>query len=390
MKKYILLLLILFAVTACESMTVEEKLTEQVVEEAIAFDFDGVGSPLPEELLQKLAGYQMVIVGEYHGVLEHAEFLGTLMVELHKEGFRVYLAEMDTLDAQICNEYIHGEDILLPQRVMDSERIVIEYLAEWNRALRESDRASEQIRFAGFDVSIFSNFQASMANLARIYGLGLQMHSPEKWIELLETDALAGIESRQKDTLIRLAKGYKTSKEIRNDPIREFRYAREDLIEEQVLAVLDTLEPGEKALMDTGMVHAELRNHYWRETMPDLRPFASRLKTTLGDEMFSFAMIPLGYVVELYETKEIFIFQLQEDESERDITTALVQNYPDQMIFADLTGIKDTTTPMRVQLADTVLDEPLNELFNGYLIYPEVTHDPSGRYYVDPERIKEE
>ena len=85
--------LVMLAVSSCAPSlrgTVPAERLEPVLErDLVRFD----GDELPSALLERLARYRVVLVGEYHGLVEHDVFVGELVTALHDHGVRTLLLE---------------------------------------------------------------------------------------------------------------------------------------------------------------------------------------------------------------------------------------------------------------------------------------------------------
>lgn len=66
------------------------------------------GDELPPVLLERLARYRVVVVGEYHGIAEHDAFVGELVTALHDRGVRMLLLEFPQAYDWLLDGYARG------------------------------------------------------------------------------------------------------------------------------------------------------------------------------------------------------------------------------------------------------------------------------------------
>ena len=66
------------------------------------------GDELPPALVERLARYRVVVVGEYHGIAEHDVFVGALVTALHDHGVRLLLLEFPQAYDWLLDGYVRG------------------------------------------------------------------------------------------------------------------------------------------------------------------------------------------------------------------------------------------------------------------------------------------
>ena len=100
--------LVMLAASACAPSlrgTVPAERLEPVLErDLVRFDDD----ELPPALLERLARYRVVVVGEYHGLVEHGVFVGELVTALHDHGVRTLLLEYPQAYDWLLDGYCRG------------------------------------------------------------------------------------------------------------------------------------------------------------------------------------------------------------------------------------------------------------------------------------------
>ena len=114
-KKYILILLVVILVISIYTFTRDYELENcmsyqqlsTIVERDLIVFKEKV--ELPDELLNKLAEYKVVLLGEKHYIKEYAEFLPHLTLQLHqKHNFNTLLIEAPQAYSWIYEDYVQG------------------------------------------------------------------------------------------------------------------------------------------------------------------------------------------------------------------------------------------------------------------------------------------
>jgi hypothetical protein len=91
----------------CGITTLERVPLEEVVErDAVPF----TATEIPAEVLDRLAGHRLVIVGETHLLREHHAFMAALVEALYARGFRQLLLEWPHMADWLVDEYVAGEE----------------------------------------------------------------------------------------------------------------------------------------------------------------------------------------------------------------------------------------------------------------------------------------
>jgi hypothetical protein len=145
----IALLAILFIATSC-SLRPEistEELAEIVQRDAVPFE---AGS-IPNEVLDRLASYRVVLVGETHFLREHRELMVELLRDLHARGFRQFLFEWTQAADWLLADFVNGgglePDWAPPLEIGGS---MITAIRDLNRTLPENER----IQVHAIDVTV--------------------------------------------------------------------------------------------------------------------------------------------------------------------------------------------------------------------------------------------
>jgi hypothetical protein len=143
-------ILVVFVATSC-SLVPEvstEELEHIVRRDGVPFAAESI----PDEVLDRLASYRVVLVGETHFLREHRELLVELLRELHGRGFRQLLVEWtqvaNWLLADFVNEGGLEPDWEPPGDI--SAGVLARAIRDFNRTLPESER----IQIYGIDVTL--------------------------------------------------------------------------------------------------------------------------------------------------------------------------------------------------------------------------------------------
>ena len=98
-------ILVVFVATSCSLMPeVRTEELEQIVQrDGVPFDAESI----PDEVLERLASYRAVLVGETHFLREHRELMAELLRELHGRGFRQLLVEWTQVANWLLADYVN-------------------------------------------------------------------------------------------------------------------------------------------------------------------------------------------------------------------------------------------------------------------------------------------
>ncbi|MGM0420492.1 MAG: hypothetical protein ACQEQG_05810 [Bacillota bacterium] len=120
---------------------------------------------VPEDVYEKLGGYNALIFGEYHDISGHQELLAALLPGLHEQGYRYLLLEFPHAYSWIFDGYINvNQGIELPEGVRRTYGVLLEAIKEYNLRLEPEERFVVK----AIDINHYSNiFVSSLAGLAR-------------------------------------------------------------------------------------------------------------------------------------------------------------------------------------------------------------------------------
>jgi hypothetical protein len=133
---------------ACSATEVEtDDLTVIVERDGIKFSMDSI----PDEIIEDLASYRVVLVGETHWIYEQAELMEAILQELHGRGFRQLLLEVPQVMDWLVDDYMNGGELepwFVPPSGLEGDLIAA--VRDFNLALPESSR----VRIRGIDVML--------------------------------------------------------------------------------------------------------------------------------------------------------------------------------------------------------------------------------------------
>ena len=119
-------------------MAARNELEAIIERDAVLFDFEDI----PDALSAKLSGYAVVVLGEYHGVLEHHSLVREMAKALHPKGFRGLILEYPHGFSWMLTEYSTG-------RINEADPLLLEHtpgilaeIREYNARLGEDERLS--------------------------------------------------------------------------------------------------------------------------------------------------------------------------------------------------------------------------------------------------------
>ena len=107
MKKLLsisLIFLTAFTAISCSKVpeVSNEELKQIVQHDGIPFEIQAI----PEEIIDRLASHQVVVIGETHFLREHRELLVELLKELHTQGFRQLLFEWTQVADWLLDDFV--------------------------------------------------------------------------------------------------------------------------------------------------------------------------------------------------------------------------------------------------------------------------------------------
>lgn len=384
----VLILLFTLFVYNKRQMKKSEMVVNYCVNNAITFDFDNTAGSIPEEFIQVLSPYKVVISGERHYVKEHQEMMGSLIEALHDHGFRYYVQETSTATGLMIDYYIKGKLHNLTQHEKNVDIIMIQKLFEFNKGLREKGQEDEQISYVGCDLNHMGvEYKTALIHMVNLYQLPVGIFNSYENDPLRIKNALEKEEIKQlTDSQIEEIK-YITEAEIeslktsKNGDENE----RENFMEKYVMRIIDASKDEEKVLVNVGAWHAQLTLHWNHTRDKNFQWLGMRLKERYKDSpngLYSFFCN--GYKGEIREnlySPHSFMYEADNEISKRSLIPALMKKHKNQVIFSDFRTVPDNDVPIKIQTPHRIEYLPVNTQFNGMLVYPEISVPSSLKFY---------
>lgn len=357
--------------------TVERDRLHAIVDrDAILFE----PAAIPEAMIDRLAGHRVVIVGEYHGITHHGAFVGELAAALRPHGFGLVLLEFPQVESWLLDAYVRGAfDTLLPgaQRTYGD-------LLERIRAANAQLPSAERIRVAAIDVN-----PSVEAFLPAFRGLLHQIGLPEPLTRLVATleaggDAAAAVAAAQAEVAAN-ADAYRSAwgepfyqavtdaldGEARSAAVRRERGAARDRAREAAMhAMVDRqlASTSGAAVVNVGWYHAQKRR---ADGTVDVW-LAERLLTESAHDAFALAVAPAkGEMVIRGRQRS---FDVAEESPANELLRVMQEAAGGAVAFLALDDPLFAEERVVVNYHPQVRGEPPAEVFDGFVLLPEVGH----------------
>lgn len=385
-------ILVIFLVSGCAK---DYKIMTESIEKSVAFDFDNSKESIPDDLINDLSNYKLLLMGEIHYVKEHQEFMGTLLTALHEKGFRYYLQEVGSANSVLIDYYIKGKIEVLPELYLNTDKSLIKILYDFNKGLREEDREDEQISYIGFDMNHFSGvYFTTITMLSDLYNSAdlkvyiNKMNDNGNDIEgfkalltgFLNSSIDMDITNVQREKL-----NWMTQNELDTLNIKEdwSDSKRESYIEKEVLRAIKNTEKEEKLIVNCGSWHAQLIP-YWRLN-GNIKWLGMRLADyfdKIPEDFYSVAVTAYkGELKERIRSKSRESFRYSGVNPKINLLRNFEENFGSSYVFLNYKNISDINSSVLVEYPYDIINTPLNRQFNGLIIYPQLTVPPEFRYY---------
>ena len=376
---------ILAMLTGCSQATeVSTAELAQIVER------DGVPfavQSIPDEILDRLASYSVVVVGETHFLREHRELMAELVRDLHSRGFRQFLFEWAQMADWLLADFVEDRGLepdWEPPASIGGDMIAA--IRDFNRSLPENER----LQVHAIDVNLQDygggeSFLYSMGALARHLDtpgplpafLQGDYDTPEGQTERLETlrgelearrsDLIASWGEYWYDTVVEMVEVERTSVPIR--ALREDRYdlsvrMREDVIKRIADLRLDGY--AHRTLINIGGNHAQKK--YLKGTEQEW----------LGDYLVHTSQATGGSVIVLVVTaaritpdagSTIPDYDL-EASPENEIFRLMNETWPDQIVFLPVDDPLFLTGRVPMNFEGTIYVGAPKQYYDVFLLLP--------------------
>ena len=387
-----LVILVIFLISGCAK---DYKIMTESIEKSVAFDFDNSKESIPDDLINDLSNYKLLLMGEIHYVKEHQEFMGNLLTALHEKGFRYYLQEVGSANSVLIDYYIKGKIEVLPELYLNTDKSLIKILYDFNKGLREEDREDEQISYIGFDMNHFSGvYFTTITMLSDLYNSAdlkvyiNKMNDNGNDIEgfkalltgFLNSSIDMDITNVQREKL-----NWMTQNELDTLNIKEdwSDSKRESYIEKEVLRAIKNTEKEEKLIVNCGSWHAQLIP-YWRLN-GNIKWLGMRLADyfdKIPEDFYSVAVTAYkGEHKERIRSKNRESFRYSGVNPKINLLRNFEENFGSSYVFLNYKNISDINSSVLVEYPYDIINTPLNRQFNGLIIYPQLTVPPEFRYY---------
>ena len=389
-----LVILVIFLISGCAK---DYKIMTESIEKSVAFDFDNSKESIPDDLINDLSNYKLLLMGEIHYVKEHQEFMGTLLTALHEKGFRYYLQEVGSANSVLIDYYIKGKIEVLPELYLNTDKSLIKILYDFNKGLREEDREDEQISYIGFDMNHFSGayfttitILSDLYNSADLKAYISKMNDNGNDIEgfkALLVDFLNStndndmdITDEQRDKL-----NWMTQNELDTLIIKEdwSDLERESYIENEVIRAIEKSNEEEKLIVNCGSWHAQLVP-YWRLN-GNVKWLGMRLTdyfAQIPEDFYSLAVTSYkGELKERIRSKNRESFRYSGINPKINLLRNFEENFGNRYVFLNYKNISDMDLSVLVEYPYDIINAPLNRQFNGLIVYPQLTVPSEFKYY---------
>ena len=358
--------------------TVERDRLHAIVDrDAILFD----PAAIPEAMIDRLAGHRVVVVGEYHDVTHHDAFVGELAVALRPHGFGLVLLEFPQAESWLLDAYVRGAfDTLLPgaKRTYGD---LLDRIRAANAQLPPADR----IRVAAIDVN-----PSVEAFLPAFRGLLHQIALPEPLTRLVATleaggNAAAAVAAAQ-DEVEANADAYRAAwgdpfyqavsdaldGEARSAAVRREQGAARDRSREAAMHALvdrQLATTSGATVVNVGLYHAQKRRG---DGTVDVW-LAERLLTESSLDVFALAVAPAKG--EMVIRGRLRTFDVADESPANELFRAMQEVAGGAVAFLALDDPLFAEERVMVNFHPQLRSEPPAEVFDGFVLLPEVGYD---------------
>ena len=374
--------LVMLAASACAPSlrgTVPAERLEPVLErDLVRFDDD----ELPPALLERLARYRVVVVGEYHGLVEHGVFVGELVTALHDHGVRTLLLEYPQAYDWLLDGYCRGRLETPGEGALRTYGPMLDRVRARNATLP----AEQQLRVFAIDVNHdegdflppFRGLAHQLGQPALLLDAAAAIEAGEARRDVLATleDTLVGeAEALQQDwgeaahlAVLDMVEAERLSLEVRAEPAGRRRdEAREAVMMALVERQLTRTRGG--ALVNVGYYHAQKTA---RDGTIDvwLGEYLTSTSPHAQGETFVLVVVPASG--EKVFGERVRSFDVASDAPPNELFRLMRSVAGDRPAFLALDDEIFASERVVVNYLPRIDTEPPAEVFDGFVLLPEV------------------
>jgi hypothetical protein len=328
-----------------------DELAAVVARDAVAFE----SSSLPGEVLELLAGQQVVLLGETHHLREHWAFVAALMGDLRNSGFRQLLVERPQMNDWLVDDYVMGGELApdwVPSPYFDRRFTAIR---ELNATLPEAERihvrsidANEDDSGGAADFQLLFEMLVGALPSTGAVQIGLPVDyptaSPDTQLESIEmlglvleanrtslVDEWGSFRFGQVAEMIEVEERSIEIRELRKEDDDAAARSREDLIKQ--LAERRIAEDSGGTVINIGAHHAQL-SHLMGTEQEWLGDFLAHRSTVVDG-----AVLAVGFTsarTELEQGAGGTPFDVRASSPEHEILRVMAEKWPGQTVFLPL------------------------------------------------------
>lgn len=376
--------ILLVAVSCSNEPEISSLELEQIVRgESVPFDTQAI----PDEIIDNLASYRIVVVGETHHLLEHRELLVEMLRKLHEHGFRQMLFEWTQVADWLLDDFVLDgglEPGWAPPPDIGGDMIAA--IRDFNRTLPEEDR----IRIRPIDITL-QDYGGAESFLASLGALSSHLTDPGPLTDFLQGnyDTPETQESRLKDLQVKLNNDQSdlveswgklwydrvvemvevelTSVHVR--AIRESNYdesvrVREDAIKQLVDSRLRDFPHG--TLINIGATHAQ-KERLWGTKIEWLGDYLVHKSEVANGSVLVLAVLP-AYIVSV-PGSGIPDFDLSASPG-NELLQVMSQTWPGENVFLSLKDPKFSGSRVPINSEGSTYKGVLKRYFDAFILLP--------------------
>lgn len=385
---YFLIIMVLFTVailiTSCSPEVSMEELKQVIQRDGVPFEMLSI----PDEIFDRLASHQIIIVGENHFIGEHYELMAELLRELHARGFRQILVEWTQVADWLMADFVNDGG-LEPEWEPANDffgGVIARDIRDFNRTLPDN----EHVQIYGIDVTLSDygggeSFLISLGLLTKHLSdpgplsefLQGNYDTPKNQTTLLETLQIELSAGRSNlitswgenwyNTVIEMVEV-----ELMSIPIREIRESnydksvrmREDAMKQIANSRLENYKYG--TLINVGSTHAQ-KERLWGTKIE-----------WLGDYLVHKSQIIEGSVIVLWVTPAHIVSPPESEIPEYDLSASpenellrlMNITWPEQIVFLSVDDPMFSCKKVPINSDSTIYIANPKRIFDVFVLLP--------------------